>query len=166
MSFLKSKDIGNEGELHLIKQLKDIGVGAEQAFPGKRFSDYDLTSNVGGTEITFEVKNDVYALRSGNVALEVFNTKKNELSGIFGTKADVWAHIVGVNTWLAPVSALLDWIDEVKPHRIIESGGDNNAMLHLYRCDVFYGAKFCTLLNDYTTKHDFTKWLKKWKIIT
>jgi hypothetical protein len=92
-------------------------------------------------ELQVEVKNDLYSQRSGNIALEVFNTKQNKASGVLASKTHVWCHIHYKDN--APLisfcitSDLLEYCNNIKPFRIIDSGGDNNSKMMLYKQDDF-----------------------------
>src|SRR5690606_11840147 len=82
-----------------------------------------------------EVKNDVYSAKSGNVAIEVFNTRQNKASGLTCTKADLWFHVISNVVYVTTVEELKKFTNEVKPLRTIGSGGDGNAMLMLYKIE-------------------------------
>lgn len=102
-------------------------------------SDWDIVSEYGQAEklsFTTEVKFDEYENRSGNVAMEVYNPRSGNPSGITATKAFFWAHVL-VNSviWVTPVEKLKDYLDNHEPSRIIDRGGDNNATLWLYPSD-------------------------------
>ena len=84
---------------------------------------------------TIEIKHDVYQARSGNIAIETWNSRKNEPAGIKMTKADLWAHVLSDSIWIARTGDLRNFIDYVKPIRIIEAAGDGNAFIYLYSSD-------------------------------
>src|SRR6266849_5381754 len=60
------------------------------------FSDYDLASFDG--EMRVEVKFESTPLRTGKVAIEFWNTELNKPSGILGTTANIWLHLVQLET--------------------------------------------------------------------
>jgi hypothetical protein len=60
-----------------------------------RYPDADLISQSG--KIKIEIKFESTPGRTGNVALEYFNTSLNEVSGVLKTKANLWLHVVPEN---------------------------------------------------------------------
>ena len=92
---------------------------------------------------TIEVKNDLYAAKSGNIALEFWNSRKNKAAGIEATKADLWAHIIpGSGVWITSVKKLKDYVAGHPSFRTIFSGGDGNADMYLYKMDEILPAIF------------------------
>jgi hypothetical protein len=57
-----------------------------------RFSQFDFCSQSKKNSV--EVKVDSTAVRTGNLAIEYWNTSLNEPSGILSTKANLWLHCV------------------------------------------------------------------------
>ncbi len=57
-----------------------------------RYSDCDLISRSG--KIKIEVKCETTPLRTGNVAIEYWNTDLNDASGVLQTVANFWLHLV------------------------------------------------------------------------
>src|SRR5438309_2327582 len=57
-----------------------------------KHSGYDLVTSSG--KIKAELKCDSAALRTGNVCLEFWNPSLNKASGVLGTTATLWIHIV------------------------------------------------------------------------
>ena len=82
---------------------------------------------------TVEVKNDNYSLKSGNIAIEVENTSQKKPSGLMATESDLWAIVRGDEVWLANTQELRSFVMENKPFKVIENGGDGNALLLLYK---------------------------------
>lgn len=84
--------------------------------------------------LTTEVKYDVYAKKSRNLAIEVGNTTYQETrpSGITKTKATLWAHIIDDTIWLCRSNDLRDFVKYVTPKREIKNAGDGNAHIYLY----------------------------------
>jgi hypothetical protein len=89
--------------------------------------------HLNSTPRTIEVKNDIYALKSGNIAVEIFNPKSNKPSGLTATTAHYWIYKVGDELWVCTVDQLKMFVACEKPHRTIDVGGDNNATLKLYK---------------------------------
>lgn len=96
---------------------------------------YDIACYHYGTfkkRFTIEVKNDIYAASSGNMAIEVFNCRQNKPSGVLATKADLWCHVMQDEIWMVNATTLLSHILKHRPKRIIGSAGDGNAVIWLY----------------------------------
>lgn len=126
--------IGKQGEIiaqQRLLELFELKTILNADFKNKH---YDLISVEVQPEITFEVKFDIYANRSGNVAIEYLNTRTNLPSGISRTDATYWIHVLSENeVYICATSQLRHFVETAEPHRTIPSGGDNNAMLLLYR---------------------------------
>jgi len=156
MSIIKDLKAGKDGENMFLSLLKTNGISGEQ-IEGK-FLDFDIKAILDMDEITFEVKNDLYAKKSGNIAIEIFNPKSNTASGLTATKATFWIHILEKEIWGITTERLRRFIDDNKPHRTIDRGGDNNAMLLLYKKEDIL--KVFTRLENLPTK-DFISFLKE-----
>jgi hypothetical protein len=116
--------------------------------------EYDIYATHINTdkELTFEVKNDVMASRTGNVAVEFHNSKQDKPSGIDRTTALFWTHKLDADIWIISVAKLREFLKKEIPHRIIIGGGDDNANLYLYKKDIFQDA--CTNIKDITCLND------------
>lgn len=128
---------GTAGE-QLVQDLLDkVGI-RYKSVDDKNRAFYDLVIFLPKTQrCTLEVKYDYYQEKSGNFAIEVFNTRSNKKSGLSITKADFWVHILGdKDILLTPVGILKDFCRSNKPTRKIEKAGDNNARIFLYKKDL------------------------------
>jgi hypothetical protein len=123
---------GKKGEQKVIDIFISHGHTTESNTTKGELSFYDIKISTMG-DLTIEVKNDEYAKRSGNIAIEVFNPKSNKASGITATKADLWVHILEDEVWITSTKNLLDFTKTAKPHKIVDRAGDNNATLLLYK---------------------------------
>lgn len=137
MSKNKAMNEGNVGEAVVITLLTKLGVFAVKNDNYDLRYDYDLLCRYEDREFTIEVKWDKYAGRSRNLAVETHNTRSDKPSGIMVTCADLWVQIVGTEKDVNIVNTqkLKNFIRDETPHRIIESGGDANARLYLYKFD-------------------------------
>ena len=134
--------IGRVAEDKIVKLYDSLGCISLLNKARDELSHFDMTTKLATTrgelplyydsEFSTEVKYDIYANRSGNIAIETFNPKTGKPSGIGITTADIWAHIVD-DIYLTSVRALKEHVETVKPFRLIEAGGDNNATLFLYK---------------------------------
>jgi hypothetical protein len=140
-NFQQCKKDGDKGEKLVKKIFEDIGFKCIPVSIAERLF-YDLniqiknTAKFGPNYITYkiEVKYDYYFTKSGNIAIEVYNTKQKKKSGLAITKADFWIHILDKeNIYITNVCILKDFCRRNKPLKIIDGAGDNNSRLYIYR---------------------------------
>lgn len=126
---------GKEGEQAVITCFKKHSIDVN--FNTKKNSiEYDLLFSYNGRVYTIEVKYDVMAAQTGNLAIEYFNCRSNKPSGIMATKSNFWACILSDGSvWICRTSELLSFTKTAKPVRVIGKGGDGNASLLLYNKD-------------------------------
>lgn len=131
MSIRKSFSLGDKAEAECWDWLESLGFEVEKVPQEIRY-DYDLKATKNKLSVTFEVKNDIKSAVTGNIAIEYFNSKKKEPSGISSTKADYWVHRFENKLWVIKTETLKNFIKKQTPKRIIIGGGDDNADLMLY----------------------------------
>lgn len=136
---------GSKGEKMVIDLLSK--VGGKSVIPEKPLKSHDLEIELGNKKFTGEVKYDLMGHRTGNIALEFWNSKQNAPSGITATKADLWFHIFKEEIWVANTISLKVYIQNNQPNKIIFSGGDNNANLYIYKADTILTSAFILLHN-------------------
>lgn len=134
MNIQRDLAIGAQAEKRVITLLEHFGFKSELNTTRKKLSQYDILSKQDASTFTSEVKWDIYAQRSGNIALEIFNPKANKASGLYITQADLWFHIVE-HVYVTSVKKLKKYVDTYQVHRYIECGGDQNATLLLYKSE-------------------------------
>jgi len=137
--FKQSLAVGREAEDNLSDRLVDAGFHVRTPEPGY-FPGYDISCDWDDGDhsqwgFTTEVKYDVMASKTGNVAIEIRNTRQNKPSGIAGTRADLWCHTLEDEVWLGNVNEILLYIAQNKPTRTIKNAGDGNATVLLYKKD-------------------------------
>lgn len=126
--FLSSLDAGNKGQKFFTDILDACGVTYELS----KTIEYDVKT-ISPFKLTFEVKFDLFAARSGNIAIEIWNTKKNAPSGLMATTSDFWVQVLSEKEiWVCKTSDLRATIDRVTPLRQVD-GGDNNSRMLLYQ---------------------------------
>ena len=81
----------NELRVALYFMLKHAYVRID--FTGQRYDLHVLLPNQ--EKVGVEVKWDKRAAETGNLYFEVENTRRREASGIAGTTADFWCHVIG-----------------------------------------------------------------------
>lgn len=129
--------IGDIAEQELIDYLNSIGMQAEKNTDKNLRLDFDVVARYNGQVLTFEVKNDAMASKTGNMCIEYHNSKKDAASGLYATKADWWVHKLEDTLWIIKVADLLSFTANEKPDKTIKSGGDKNANLFIYKIDRF-----------------------------
>lgn len=151
MSFKKDISIGKMGEKFARKQLEKLGYATKDG-DGKKV---DFWLIVAEKEIPCEVKFDVYAEKSGNLAIEYYNTKSCKPSGISSTTCELWFHVLGDDEiYYCRCKDLLDFTVKTKPFKDV-SGGDQNSQMYLYRKDAICGVAL--LLLDGTFEYESKK---------
>lgn len=105
-------------------------------------SHYDLVCTKGKESFTVEIKNDLKAKTTGNIAIEVFNPVSGKNSGLSITKANLWVHILADEIWLTSVPRLSSFVGIQEPVKIIKAAGDGNATIYLYKLDYIVNTIF------------------------
>ena len=131
----KDLAIGKIGEENFIKILKTGKVKAKSNEEKKERSYYDIKAEVEGKGFTVEVKNDLYAAKSGNIAIEIYNPHSGKKSGLSITKADLWVHIVNNQYWVAKTKDLKSFVSKTTPFRTVDNAGDGNANILLFKAE-------------------------------
>lgn len=127
---LKDLNTGKAGENKVIALLTDHNINAKLNDTDNKY--YDLSFTLRRKKIKVEVKNDKMANVTGNIAIEIHNTRSDTPSGLSLTKAHIWAHILNEEVWFANTSSLKDYTESVELLKRVERGGDNNARLLIY----------------------------------
>lgn len=165
-TFVRDLALGKVVENRVINLLNGVGFNASVNADKTQLKYYDIVANhdVFNEPLTFEIKNDVYANKSGNVAIETFNPKTCKPSGLGITKAMFWVHHTD-RTWITLTSKLRQFTEDIKPARIIAAGGDDNATLYLYKADLILPEIFI-LLDDSPYEAVCTlykEWVEVWE---
>lgn len=137
-SFLDDLACGNRGEALVVSELTKAQICVE-INSGKKNREYDIKASYESfNPCTMEIKYDIYAARSGNIAIEFYNPKSNKPSGIDATLADYWVHVLTspVSIWACRTSKLKVFLKETEPLKVITAGGDGNASLYLYKKEI------------------------------
>lgn len=163
MSIVKSFRVGDSGEIHVVNIFSAMGIKAVKNLDSNTRADYDLDCELDGIKFTCEVKNDIMAEKTGNVAFEYFNSKSNKPSGIYGTKADIWIHLLTddehIIVCLAPVKTVRKYVKDNAAYRNLKSVGDDNADILLYKVDEVLQLLFKRI--DNISNEDAIKLIKK-----
>lgn len=133
---LKSMRIGAVAEDLLVENLISFGHIAERNPDKSTRYEFDVTSTFNGQKFLFEVKYDVMASRTGNIAIEFWNSKKNAPSGLSATKSDFWVQVLEEPTgrviYITTVDDLKNFTKFEKPLKTIIAGGDKNSSMYIY----------------------------------
>jgi hypothetical protein len=134
MSFVSDIRLGKSGEAYVIDLFNSGGVSIQANEDKKKFSYYDAIFSLDGSIYTAEIKYDIYAYKSGNIAIEFYNPKSNKPSGISITKSDFWIEVLTnpLRAYITRTDHLKHLIEHHPPKRIIHKAGDGNASLYLY----------------------------------
>lgn len=137
MGFVRDLSIGNKGQQFVIEIFESADIPVKPNTDRSKLKFFDIEFFFANKDWKAEIKYDLYAEKSGNIAIEFFNPKLCKPSGISITKADFWIHVLTNpnRAFIVNLKEFREFIDAHKPDRIIVSGGDNNASLYLYRAD-------------------------------
>jgi hypothetical protein len=148
MTFVKDLRRGNVAEQLVCDLLEKSG------FPTvveKKLETHDLLSKYGETQFTTEVKFDEKEKETGNLAIEVFNSRANKPSGITVTRANFWCVVLADGfIWITSVKTLREHIDHNKPLKVIQHAGDGSATIYLYNSpdmlsEIFHRIDNCSI---------------------
>lgn len=133
----KSLAIGAQGENQLIQVFEQFGIEATKNEDKATREFWDVDCKLGKTKFKVEVKYDWMAQKTGNIAIEYYNSKSCKPSGIEVTKAKIWCHVLQDGShktiWLGSVKGMKAFIKQNDPWKNLIGVGDNNACLYLYR---------------------------------
>src|SRR5690606_24130971 len=89
----KDMAVGALGETRVVNLLRALLYDARVNTDKTKRWYYDIEVGQPPT-FTLEVKHDIYAHRSGNIAIEVYNPKSAKPSGIKITQSTLWCHVI------------------------------------------------------------------------
>lgn len=127
-NFNKDLALGESGEDDIIKYLEGLGF----TFVGRNHDNkYDLVMEYEGKQFTYEIKTDVYARDTGNIAIEV--ECRGKLSGLSVTTADFFVTYFPRfgEIWNIRTRSLRDLIKNGNFY-LSENSGDANSNTKLY----------------------------------
>ena len=137
---LKDGDIGEKIVIKLLERCfaatKNKNMDTRQYYDVIAYEEgFDAHGNYLETDpFTLEVKYDLYSDKSGNIAIEFWNSRQGKPSGINITSAKFWVQVTPAKgVWITTVEKLKQYIKDNKAHKIILNAGDGNANLYLYK---------------------------------
>lgn len=133
MNFRKSNAVGKQGEKAVCDLIKAAGFRWSESANGD-LSKWDLSVCFDGdTPLLIEVKFDAKSNVTGNLAVEVWNSRKDTPSGLSATHSHLWVFVLSSALIYAIRTVELKLlVNQVEPWKIIEKGGDDNASLYLF----------------------------------
>lgn len=153
--FIESLKIGTIAEQLVVALFCNHGYKASFN-KNNELIKYDITCSFG----TIEVKYDLYEAKSGNVAVEFWNTKLNKPSGISATTSKIWSFVLADKSiWFCNTEILKNYCNDVKPYRIISCGGDQNSSMKLYKRHQIFNDIFHRV--DLLSKEEFDAIINK-----
>lgn len=162
MSFVSDNKKGMSAELHVKKFFERMDTQCVLGEKNKTI-EYDMTVKIGRKKYKCEVKYDIMAEKTGNLAIEFYNPKLGKNSGIASTESHIWIVVVndkGNKTiWAINTDKLKAFIKANSPKRIVSVGGDDNASLYLY--DDYFILEEFVRLDDTLDVKEFKKRLKE-----
>ena len=148
MSFMQKLAEGHAAEDYVCHILGKAGYTPRlnEATARKDQSKFDVRFDFFGRQVSLESKLDAMASQTGNVAIEHWNPRTRQPSGIIGTRAELWVQVFlrPLAAYVARTGDVKRFMDTVPPHRSLQRVGDGNADIVLYQADtilpaVFYG---------------------------
>jgi hypothetical protein len=137
VNFQDNLKCGKRGEKIVCNFLdsKNIPFTLNTSSKLKNLAKWDIGFIINGQVIKVEVKFDLMASKTGNMAIEFFNTKMCKPSGIDATDSALWVVVLESKGYVCSVGKLKDFIKRNKPLKTIISGGDKNASLYIYKLE-------------------------------
>lgn len=128
--FKYSLNKGKSAEKFVLDTLRGLGYDAKENSGKDKLSEYDISIN----DVHFEVKYDLKYADTKNVAIEMFNPKKNKPSGLNITKSKYWVIVLGGDDipFITETSTLKKYVEDNKPLRVVESY-EKNSICYLYK---------------------------------
>lgn len=156
MSFKNSLTVGQKGESLSRQALEKLGFVTKES----NTKEIDFYFEHEDKTYSCECKYDLYQGKSGNLAIETYNTKICKPSGVMSTLADYWFHVLADNSiYFCRVIDLKKFLEEVKPTREV-NGGDSNSFMKLYHKD-----KICDICLLQLTKENLIQEIEKHDIL-
>ncbi len=134
-NFQQDLAIGKLVEKYVGKIFEDLGFEVE--YNNDRYIKWDIRIKKKKKNYTIEIKFDKFERRSGNLAFEIFNPKKNTPSGVYITEANLWCHVISpeydkYEVYICSTRDLRTFLNNIKPDKVVLHAGDGNATLKLY----------------------------------
>jgi len=144
VAFSQTLKVGNFAEQFIQRLFSQASIPTTLNKNKSKLIEWDIEAELSSQRFRVECKFDVMASKTGNLAIEYYNTKLAKPSGIAATTADLWAVVLQnpLEAYIANTSVLRAYCQKVAPYRSITNGGDQNAALWLYPKDQILPAVF------------------------
>jgi hypothetical protein len=126
--FKLKQSLGNIAEYYILEKFKDFG-------PTELYNKigHDIRVEWEPT-FTIEVKYDHMSNRTGNIAIEYRNSRKNTDSGILASQADLWVYYLNPDeVYIISLAKLKEFCHNTAPFKTLTKIGDGNADIYLYK---------------------------------
>lgn len=151
MSFVRDLKAGKTAEKQVIGLFENNGIPC-QPVPKHLRCYYDFTISFRHKDFQVEVKCDFLAIKSGNICIEIGNSKTGRDTGITVTKSHLWAHVLGDKIWLASTFDLKKYVELCAFGYLkkVDKAGDGNAQCLIFKQDLILPLLFteCTQLDS------------------
>lgn len=142
-SFRRDLIIGEKAEEKVRELISSSGIKAVKSEERATDITYILDNRI----FYAEVKNDILAYKTGNMAIEYSNSKTGLPTGILLTESDIWFVVLGdvwkgCEIWVANTKALKNYFHNTKSVKDVEGAGDGNATIRLFRLDKILDSVF------------------------
>ncbi len=135
MGFKKDLSLGKKAEM-IVQQLFNKHKVLQCTKSTTKDYDLDLGHQLNNFKV--EIKFDLMSQRTGNIAIEYWNSKSNKPSGILATNSDFYVFVLPdgeeYSVWLTKTKTLVDYFTHNSGIRDVH-GGDNNSHMRLYSKD-------------------------------
>jgi hypothetical protein len=137
--FVQDFQDGRQAEEEVLGKLKAYFRLAPEDIELCDNKDFDLRLRTNG--LTFEVKNDLKAYQTGNVAIEY--ECRGKASGLATTKADFWVYKFSGAFWLASTKQLRTKLFSEKSYWKEVTGGDPGSFTKMFLVKVTDFQSWC-----------------------
>jgi len=127
--FKKDLQDGQLAEREAIEKLQ-VHFPEISDFKQSDTKDYDIQGILDGQPVTFEVKNDLMAHKTGNVAIEY--KCRGKASGLSTSKADYWIYKFDNTFFLFKTDTLRQQLFDKKNYFRLVTGGDIGSNTKMY----------------------------------
>lgn len=146
--FRRDLAIGEMAEKEVCKILEKAGMESTK----NKDRSTDISVLIGNRIFYGEVKFDILAYKTGNMAVEYANSRTGMPSGILSTTSDFWFAVLGdigkkMEVWICSTEALKNHFQQNKGYKDVEGAGDGNATIRLFRLDTVLDSLFTRIDN-------------------
>jgi len=133
--FNKDLEDGHKAEEEVLEKLATYFKVKKEDIERCHNKDFDLS--ISGLRLTFEVKNDLMAAQTGNIAIEY--ECRGKPTGLATSKAGFWIYKFAGSLWVVPTAVLRQKLLIEKRYFRQVSGGDkgSNTKMFLVKTTAF-----------------------------